>query len=361
MDKFFILFPIYSTKNPTPHQLALFAGGFVAVVLLIINTCIWVFFPNSLNGYIVFLAPIIVFLAAYLAFADMLKHFIYRKIKVIYKTIHTLKHSKNSGMDKINLRNNILDEVHTEVMEWAKDRTQEIATLREMEEYRRDFIGNVSHELKTPIFNLQGYLDTLLDGGYQDTNILVPYLQKAMQNVERLSTIVEDLNTIAELEANQLALDMEKFNIKELVKEVFEDLEMKAQERNIRLSFKEINNFKPIYVLADYERIRQVVDNLVVNAINYGRNYGRVFVSFYDMDKNILVEVSDNGIGIEAEHLLHVFDRFYRVDKARSRNTGGSGLGLAIVKHVIEAHGQTISARSTPNIGSTFGFTLAKA
>jgi two-component system phosphate regulon sensor histidine kinase PhoR len=230
-----------------------------------------------------------------------------------------------------------------------------------MEEYRRDFIGNVSHELKTPIFNLQGYLDTLLDGGYQDTNILVPYLQKAMQNVERLSTIVEDLNTIAELEANQLDLDMEKFNIKELVKEVFEDLEMKAQERNIRLSFKEINNFKPIYVLADYERIRQVVDNLVVNAINYGRNYGRVFVSFYDMDKNILVEVSDNGIGIEAEHLLHVFDRFYRVDKARSRNTGGSGLGLAIVKHVIEAHGQTISARSTPNIGSTFGFTLAKA
>jgi two-component system phosphate regulon sensor histidine kinase PhoR len=244
-------------------------------------------------------------------------------------------------------------------MEWADDKAREIAELKQMEQYRREFIGNVSHELKTPIFNMQGYLHTLIDGGIHDDKINLDYLYKAAGNLDRLNNIVEDLESISLLESGSLEMEMRKFDIHELAQQVFESLEMQADSNDIELGFKKGCD-KSTMVVGDHERIRQVLTNLVSNSIKYGRENGKTQVGFYDMDENVLVEISDNGIGIDKEHLSRLFERFYRIDKSRSRHQGGTGLGLAIVKHIIEAHDQTIHVRSTPGVGSTFGFTLRK-
>ncbi|MEZ4940345.1 MAG: HAMP domain-containing sensor histidine kinase [Saprospiraceae bacterium] len=255
---------------------------------------------------------------------------------------------------------NILDDVEEEVNQWAEERSRELDDLEKLAVYRRQFIGDVSHELKTPIFNIQGFIHTLLDGAIDDPEVNMKYLNRAAKNIERLQAIVEDLETINKLEAGQMILDLREFDIRELTDEVFADMEMKAAERHIRLTYKEGANQR-FRVRADKESIRQVLINLVQNSIKYGRKDGTTKVSFYDMESYILVEVSDNGIGMSAEHLPHVFDRFFRADKSRSREAGGTGLGLAIVKHIVEAHKQTINVRSTPGQGSTFGLTLEKA
>ncbi|MEM1218267.1 MAG: ATP-binding protein, partial [Bacteroidota bacterium] len=225
---------------------------------------------------------------------------------------------------------------------------------------RRRFLGDISHELKTPIFNIQGYLETLIDGGMDDPNINRNYLLRAVKNVDRLNTIVEDLDSISRLETGDLVLEMQNFDIRELVEEVFEDFEFKAQAKGIKLDFKQGADQR-FRVCADRESIRQVVTNLVTNSIKYGKENGVTKVGFYDMDRNILVEVADDGIGIDKESLNHIFERFFRVDKSRSREQGGSGLGLSIVKHLIEAHQQSVHVRSSVQLGSTFGFTLEKA
>jgi two-component system phosphate regulon sensor histidine kinase PhoR len=253
-----------------------------------------------------------------------------------------------------------MEDVEREVNEWAQRQEDEIEKYKSWAEYRRKFVGDISHELKTPIFNIQGYLHSLLDGGLEDTSVNMSFLQKAIKNVERLHTIVEDLSAISRLESGELILEMQVFDIKALAEEVMEDLEFKAQNRNISLELKD-GASQSFRVRADRESIRQVFTNLLHNSIKYGKPGGRTKVGFYDMDKYILVEVADNGIGIAAKHLPHVFDRFYRADKSRSRAQGGSGLGLSIVKHIVEAHKQTINVRSTQELGSTFGFTLEKA
>jgi two-component system phosphate regulon sensor histidine kinase PhoR len=296
---------------------------------------------------------------AYLVNIYFLKKYIYRKIKLIYKNIHQLKLNPSQKTRKIDVSENIIEDVEKEVATWAQKQQLEIDQLKTLENYRRDFLGNVSHELKTPIFNIQGYVHTLIDGGLYDQNINEKFLERTVKNVDRLITIVDDLETISKLESGQLVLEMRKFDIKELAHQVFESHELKAIEQGIKLAFKE-GAGKAFYVRADREYIRQVLDNLVLNSIKYGREKGTTKISFYDMDRLILIEVSDNGIGMEEKHLKHVFDRFYRVDKSRSREAGGSGLGLSIVKHIMEAHNQTINVRSSPNLGSTFGFTLEK-
>ena len=253
-----------------------------------------------------------------------------------------------------------LSDVNEKVMQWATSAKKEIADLKTLEQYRKNYVGNISHELKTPIFAIQAYLHTLLDGGIHDENINIKYLKRAAENTERLQNIVEDLEIISKLESGQVELEMKKFDIRELVTDILMDLTPMAKEKNIQLMLKE-GASQSFQVIADRESIRQVLTNLIVNSIKYGRENGTTKISFYDMDKLLLVEVSDNGIGMEERHIKHVFDRFYRVDSSRSRKQGGSGLGLAIVKHIIEAHGQTINLRSTLNIGSTFGFTLKMA
>ena len=347
-------------KNSTPQQIAVFvaflitaAGStFFALIILAANITnfklLWLSFPLAL------------FAISYAVTIYFLKNYIYRKIKLIYKTIHRHKVSPSEKSTTVDIKSNILEEVEREVSDWAAMQEAEIAKYKSWAEYRRKYIGEISHELETPIYNILGYLHTLLDGGMDDEKINLKFLQKAAKNVERLYTIVEDLSAISRLETGELILEMQVFDIKELAMEVLEDLEFKAKENKLQLELKSgaDQNFR---VRADRESVRQVLVNLIDNSIKYGKLQGITKLGFYDMDKYILVEVADNGIGIPKEHLPHVFDRFYRVDKSRSRLRGGSGLGLSIVKHIMEAHQQTINVRSTKDLGSTFGFTLEKA
>ncbi|RMG84415.1 MAG: sensor histidine kinase [Bacteroidetes bacterium] len=347
-------------KNPTPRQIAFAAALFISLGLGALLLLAGWLAPQSLPVWLGIAVPVVAFVLAYFVIIHYLKKYIYRKIKLIYKTIHKYKLTPEAKSQMVDVKTDIIEEVERQVTDWVNTQAREIAQLRSWQEYRRRFLGDISHELKTPIFNIQGYLETLLEGAIHDPKNNTRFLKKAVKNLDRLNTIVEDLDAIAKLESGDLPLDIRGFDIKELAAEVFEDLEIKADKADITLGFKAgaDQNFR---VRADREAIRQVLINLVNNSIKYGRMHGHTKVGFYDMDNYILVEVSDDGIGIAPEHLNHVFDRFYRVDKSRSRNQGGSGLGLSIVKHIIEAHHQTINVRSTPALGSTFGFTLEKA
>ena len=347
-------------KNLTPRQIAIFSALFISLVFAILLLPLYFLDKTSSFTKIDILYFLLLITIAYLVNLFFLKKYIYRKVKLIYKNIHQFKLDPSQKSKTIDIDDHIIEDVEQDVSFWATSQKNEIEQLKTLENYRREFLGNVSHELKTPIFNIQGYVHTLLDGGLYDEKINKKYLGRAAKNVDRLITIVDDLETISKLESGKLILDIQKFDIKELVKEVYESHELVAKQKGIELIFKE-GAGQSFLVSADKQYIRQVLDNLILNSIKYGKDEGVTKVSFYDMDKFILVEVSDNGIGIEEEHIKHVFDRFYRVDKSRSREEGGSGLGLSIVKHILEAHNQTINLRSTPGLGSTFGFTLEKA
>ena len=349
-------------KNPTPQQIAVFSSGWLTLGVAVILLLSWLVSGGSQISQvlIVIIGSLLLFGVSYFVTIHYLKKYIYRKIKLIYKTIHKHKVRPEEKSSSVDIRTDIISEVEKEVSQWADDQAREIQELKSWQEYRRRFLGDISHELKTPIFNIQGYLETLIDGGMDDPRINRNYLERAAKNVERLNTIVEDLEAISRMEAGELILEMQTFDIRELAEEVFEDLEIKAAKRNIQLNFKQGAD-QHFRVRADRESIRQVLMNLVSNSVKYGKNQGQTKIGFYDMDRYILVEVADNGIGISKEHLAHIFERFYRVDKSRSRERGGSGLGLAIVKHIIEAHKQTINVRSSRGLGSTFGFTIEKA
>ncbi len=289
------------------------------------------------------------------------KNYIYQKIKVIYKTIHQQKRFKSKPLTFKQKQFPSIDYVQDEVLAWSQDSQEQIEELQKLERYRKEYIGNISHELKTPLFNIQGYIGTLIDGGLKDENINIKYLERSEKSVERLIRIVDELDTISSLEAGNLKLNKSRFNILDLVSEVFDFHEMKAQKKNCQFLFAK-NYASPIEVYADRTQIQTLLNNLIENAIKYGASSnGKIKLSFFHMDKNILIEVTDNGAGIEKEDLNRIFERFYRTDKARTRETGGSGLGLAIVKHILNAHEQVINVRSTPGLGSTFAFTLEKA
>lgn len=304
---------------------------------------------------------LLVFFVVFLLVFYFLNDFIFKKLKPIYKTIHTVNFSeKKLKVDMEEKDRDLVQDVQDDVLKWAKNKTREIAQLRQLERYRREFLGNVSHELKTPIFNIQGYVSTLLDGGLHDDNINELYLERTDKSVNRLISIVNDLESISRLESGELKLIKSSFDIVRLVEDVFEDHEMLAMERSISLSFVNYPE-KPVVVYADKQRILEVLNNLVVNSIKYGKQGGKTKVDFMDMDDQVLIEVRDNGIGIKEQDLPRIFERFYRTDKSRSRDIGGTGLGLSIVKHIIEAHKQTINVSSKFGEGSSFNFTLQKA
>jgi two-component system phosphate regulon sensor histidine kinase PhoR len=347
-------------KNQTPQQLA-FTAALTSAGLISLSALLLEWFGLLSFTWIGLSALFLVILVAdFAANFFFVRYYIFRRIKLIYKIIHRHKMSSDFKADKIRMNEDILGVVDKQVEQWAEQSEREFENLEKLAAYRRRFIGDVSHELKTPIFNVQGFIHTLLDGAIYDPEVNIKYLQRAARNIERLQSIVEDLETINKLEAGQMILDMQEFDVRALCDEVFADMEMKAKERHIRLTYKE-GASRHFRVLADKDAIRQVLINLVHNSIKYGREGGVTKISFYDMDSFILVEVSDNGIGISPENLPHVFDRFFRVDKHRSREVGGTGLGLSIVKHIIEAHKQTINVRSNLDQGSTFGFTLQLA
>jgi two-component system phosphate regulon sensor histidine kinase PhoR len=342
-------------KNPTPLSLTIISSLGVALFA----SLFFIFYGNNITETIIVF--FIIFIISFAIFYLSLRHFIYRKIKVIYKTIFDFKNTKDTVIkDKLDLSKDILSNTENDVKHWIETKSKEITRLKEQEKFRREFLANVSHELRTPIFNILGYLETLYEGGINDVNISKDYLKKALKNVERLEAIISDLEKISSLESGSTNMEFENFEIKKIINDVFEIMSYKAKKKNIKLSFKRSCSFNAI-VHADKEKIKEVLINLVSNAISYGKEGGVVLAGCYDMDQKILVEISDNGIGIPNEHLPYIFNRFYRVDKNRSRKDGGTGLGLSIVKHIIEAHNQKINVRSTVGVGTTFGFTLDKA
>ncbi len=343
-------------KNLTTKQVAIYLSIVISVFAALLVLVIMTMTRASQPIYVSVLLFLSFVLITYFSTNFIIQKFVFRKIKLIYKIISKKKYSETSDL----AIDSNFDKVNREVARWAADTEKEIKTLKSLEDYRRQFVGNVSHELKTPIFAIQGYLHTLLDGGLEDEAINRKYIQKAAKNVVRLQNIVDDLEVITSLESGNVVLVYTKFDIKALVNDVYEDLHFFAKKKNITMTFKEGASDSTI-VYADKERIRQVLNNLVTNSIKYNETNGKTVTSIYVLDDSILVEISDNGIGIETKHLKHVFDRFYRIDASRSRAQGGSGLGLSIVKHIVESHDQNVFVRSTPDIGSTFGFTLKKA
>lgn len=342
-----------------PSKLAVYNALIVTAFAVVANLSVVYYTAGGPTLWLVLGINLLISVVAYFIFRFTLEKFIYEKIKIIYKTIRNLKLPKE-GERSAN-QSSTLDKVNQEVIEWSETKKREIEELKKMAKYRREFLGNVSHELKTPIFNIQGYVLTLLDGGLDDPTINKEYLLRTEKSINRMIAIVEDLETISQLESSELKLNITRVDIVSLTREVIEFLEIKSKKRNKTINFGG-NYDKAIPVSADKERIRQVLINLIDNSIKYGNlENGKTKISFFDMDENILVEITDNGNGIDAADLPRVFERFYRTDKGRSREQGGSGLGLAIVKHIIEAHDQTINMRSTIGVGTTFAFTLKKA
>jgi two-component system phosphate regulon sensor histidine kinase PhoR len=342
-----------SPKNFSPQQLSAIAALALSVP---ISLSVYLLQPN---WWIVLVFFIVIFLSSYGLILYTLQQFVYRKIKLIYKLIYQTKASKREEFYYKNiLPQKSIDEVREDVETWAKQRKAEIEVLKQNEAYRKEFLQNLSHELKTPIFVIQGYVDTLLNGALDNPDVNKKFLTSTSRNVDRLVNLVDDLDEIAKLESGEQELYQENFVIQDIFKEVFESLSIKADERQIKLTIKKGCEL-PLTVFADKEKIRQVATNLVDNAIKYGKQNGDAEASFYKIDgERILIEISDNGSGIAEEHLGRIFERFYRTDLARSRKGGGSGLGLAICKHIVEAHQQNMHVRSTLDVGTTFGFTL---
>ena len=327
--------------------------GFVGAI------AVYIYGEGIIAAIIVF---ILLILVSYISVYTMIQRFVYRKIKLIYKLIYQTKASKREEFYYKNiLPQKSIEEVSEDVQQWASQRKEEIEMLRRNEIFRKEFLLNLSHELKTPIFAIQGYVDTLLNGAINKPEVNLKFLENASKNVDRLVNLVDDLDEITKLESGEQLLYKQNFVIQDVIKEVCESLSIKADEKNIKCFIKK-GCEAPLTVFADKEKIRQVLINLVDNAIKYGKQNGIIEGSAYKIDgKKILVEISDNGNGITDEHLPRIFERFYRTDLARARKVGGSGLGLSIAKHIVEAHDETIHVRSKTDVGTTFGFTLPSA
>lgn len=344
---------MFSTKNISPKQIAVFTALVLAIpesiLVWIVEKDVW-WALGSLA---------LLFIGGYFLIWFMLERFIYRKIKLIYKFINKTKATRREETYfKYILPQKSIDEVREDVEAWAAKNEEELELLRQNEQFRREFLQNLSHEFKTPVFAIQGYVDTLLSGAMNNPEVNQKFLEKTARNVDRLTHLLNDLDEISSLERGELVLYRESFVIQDLIREVFDSLALRAETRQIHCAIKK-GCESPLTVFADKEKIRQVLNNLIENSIKYGKANGTITASIYKTDgRHILIEISDDGIGIPTRHLSRVFERFYRTEEGRSIDVTGSGLGLAICKHIVEAHGQTIHVRSTEGIGTTIGFTL---
>lgn len=342
-------------KSRSPRVLAFWIAVLIALLFFMMGLGIHLhWFPQSIFG--IAMGSLLVFALIYLILFFVFRDFIYNKILPIYRVIRKSGRPGKKVKKALN-EGNPIEKIYNEVDDWAKTKNTEIAQLKANAKFRQEFIGNVSHELKTPIFNIQGYILTLLEGGLEDSKINHLFLRRAEKSIDRMIQIVQDLEYIARIESGELSLDYANFDLVRLVEEVFELHELGARKADIKLILNRPGE-KPVMVYADRKRILVVLSNLVVNGISYGRKGGWVKVDFMDMDKHLLVEVSDNGISIAEADQKRIFERFYRVDKSRSREQGGTGLGLSIVKHFVEAHGHAINIRSEKGVGTAFSFAL---
>ena len=337
------------------YKFAFFTSILITIILSLING-IYFLAIDSFYIWFYIIEVIIVFLISFFIIQYRVENFIYKRMKKIYDDV-TLLDGSTLGRQKITTN---METLTKEVELFARNKKLEIEALKIRENYRREFIGNVSHELKTPLFTVQGYIETLLDGALNDEKIREKYLKRAKKGVERLTYIIKDLDMITKLEVGELHLEKETFDIIDLIENVFESLEMKASKNLISLTFNEKYQ-NPIWVKADKDRIQQVLSNLIVNSIKYSINKGTTELSIENLIMNkVLIRVTDNGEGINNDQIPRLFERFYRVDKSGSREQGGSGLGLSIVKHILDAHNEKIYVESQIGIGSEFSFTLEK-
>ncbi len=337
------------TKEGASLWIALLAAVIVAVGMTLYRSVWWLTLSVAAGVFVVVALVALFIIRKYVAY----------KLKPIYSIVLSRDVHTNEIFSE--LKDKRVENIGEELTAWADTNDREIARLKEAERFRKQYLGNVAHELKTPIFNVQGYISTLLDGGLEDELINRKYLERAEKSIDRLINIVNDLDTISKLESSMNKLDFEKFDVVALAREIAEQAEIEADRKGIKISVKGSDNLpSTFWVLADKHYIGQVFVNLIINSIRYGKEGGSTRIRFRDMLDKILVEVEDNGQGIGKEDLPRVFERFYRTDKGRSREQGGTGLGLAIVKHIIEAHGERITVRSEPGVGSTFSFTLRK-
>ncbi|WP_047416814.1 cell wall metabolism sensor histidine kinase WalK [Cellulophaga sp. Hel_I_12] len=339
------------------YKFALRSAIYITAILSLLLLFLFLVFQEELNVLLLIVTALVSFAVCFFVIQLRVEKFIYKRIKRIYDDVSLLESSSLSSRTVTT----DMGTLTAEIEKFAKDKKIEIDTLKIREEYRKDFLGNVSHELKTPLFTVQGYILTLLDGAAENKVLRKKYLQRASKGVDRLIYIVKDLDLITKLEVGDLNLEVSEFNIVELIQNIFDLLEMKASKKKITLAF-DMKYLKPILVKGDKEKIQQVITNLLVNSIKYGHANGTTEVSVENLIKNkVIVRVTDNGEGIAKQFIPRLFERFYRVDKSGSREEGGSGLGLAIVKHIIEAHNEKIYVESVLGVGSEFSFTLEKA
>jgi two-component system, OmpR family, phosphate regulon sensor histidine kinase PhoR len=334
------------------------SGGSLILGLLTLFAVTVVHFIHPLPAWAFVIFPLAIGSCAFLVFYILVKRFIHERLKILYRSI---RKGKMKGTDTFNMTmtEDVIGQAELETKEWAEERQTEIVQLKQQDKFRREFLGNLAHELKTPVFSIQGYVLTLLEGGLEDDKVNRVFLERAAKAIDRMTHILEDLDELTKLEVNELKLEMRPFDIRDLAREVMESFEMKAQEKGMSVRFsKEYSN--TVMVKADRGKIAQVFTNLIGNSIIYGNDGGETLVRFYEVDDLVTVEISDNGPGIDPKHIPRLFERFYRVEQSRNRNEGGSGLGLSIVKHILDSHNQTISVRSTVGIGSTFTFSLDK-
>jgi two-component system phosphate regulon sensor histidine kinase PhoR len=329
------------------------------VVLLAVFACLlsYSIFVSEIETWALAAFPMMCAVLAFLIFYLLITKHLNQRLRLIYRNILTQKMSTQERQ-KTKLTNDVIGDLEGLTEELAKKKQEEDAKLKEQEKFRRECLGNISHELKTPIFSIQGYILTLLEGGLEDEVVNRKFLERASKGVDRITHILDELDTITKLESSKLETVLKPFDVIELASEIIVDLRVKAAEKNITL--KKVFSTHEMYVKADKGKIGQVFTNLISNSIYYGKDEGKTEIRIYKVDGIVTIEVSDDGPGIEQENLPRLFERFYRVDKSRARNVGGTGLGLAIVKHIIDSHDQTISVRSTVGVGSTFTFTLEK-
>lgn len=343
-------------KIKKTYRYALWSAFYSTSISIIIALLSYFLLINRMGISAIIIFGIVMFIASFFIIQYRAEYFIYQRIKKLYQDISILD---VNDLERKTVTTDV-EELTKSVQKYVEERSKEIAILTQRDSFRRDFLGNVAHELKTPLFTVQGYILTLIEGAADDEEIRSKYLSRANKGVERLTSIIKDLDMIAKLETEGMKMNVETFNILELIQNVFDLFEMKAKKRNITLTFDRIYDF-PHFVKGDIERIEQVLINLIVNSIKYGKVGGvtRVSIESYNSNK-FIIKITDDGEGIKEEHISRLFERFYRVDQSRSREQGGSGLGLSIVKHIIEAHNETILLKSDFGKGSEFSFTLEK-
>ncbi len=345
---------MFKEKNLSPKQLA-------ALTALLLSSIIGLSVFVLITDLKILLAYFIAcFIVIYFLVYQILEYFIYRKIKLIYKLISSTKASKREeAYQKYILPQKGIDDVRADVEQWAESQTEQIKVLQSNEAFRKEFLQNLSHEIKTPIFAIQGYLELIADGAMEDPIVGNKFINQAQANVQRLVGLLNDVDVITNLEINKEPILKTSFVVQDLINEVVHNMSVKWLKKNIQFSYKK-GSESPVTVFADKNKIYQVLVNVISNAAKYGKIDGQIVASIYKIeDQKVLIEVSDDGIGIAEEHIPRLFERFYRTDDARSRDIGGTGLGLAICKHIIEAHHETMHIRSKQNVGTTVGFTLA--